>query len=439
MLKQSATMRETMQERAHRLIPAGCHTFSKGDDQFPECAPSFIVRGKGARVWDSEGREYVDWGMGLRSVILGHCNEEVLAAVRRQLELGSNFVRPSPVESDLAELLVETIPCAEMCKFAKNGSDVTTASVKLARAYAGRDLVVRCEEHPFFSVDDWFIGDTPCDAGVPAAIQELTKRFSFNDLASLKKAFEQHPGRIACVIMEPATAVEPRGNFLPDVLELCRREGSLLIFDEMITGFRWHAHGAQAYYGVKPDLATFGKAMGNGFSCSALVGKREIMQLGGLGHDKPRVFLLSTTHGGETHAIAAAIATIQTIKNHAVIEHVWKIGGQLQEGFNRLAAELGISEWVKATGVPCSPCLVFRDRNGKDSASLRTLYLQETIRQGVLIPYVAPSFAHGSSELDQTLEASRRALQVVARALEAGTTEGLLVGSATKPVFRRFN
>jgi glutamate-1-semialdehyde 2,1-aminomutase len=163
------------------------------------------------------------------------------------------------------------------------------------------------------------------------------------------------------------------------------------------------------------------------------------MELGGLSHDKPRVFLLSTTHGGETHAIAAAIATIQAIKNHSVIDHVWKTGGQLQEGFNKLAAELGISEWIKATGVPCSPCFVFRDRNGRDSASLRTLYLQETVRQGVLIPYVAPSFAHGSSELDQTLEASRSALQVIARALEAGSTEGLLVGSATKPVFRRFN
>src|SRR5437879_943344 len=185
MTKESATIRETMRERAHRLIPAGCHTFSKGADQFPECAPSFIARGKGARVWDTDGREYVDWGMGLRSVILGHCNEAVLAMVREQLEIGSNFSRPSPLEADLAELLTQTIPCAEMCKFAKNGSDVTTAAVKLARAYTGRDLVVRCQEHPFFSVDDWFIGDTPCDAGVPSVIQKLTKRFSFNDLDSL--------------------------------------------------------------------------------------------------------------------------------------------------------------------------------------------------------------------------------------------------------------
>lgn len=439
MTKESAAIRETMRERAHRLIPAGCHTFSKGDDQFPECAPSFIARGKGARVWDSDGREYVDWGMGLRSVILGHCNETVLVMVRGQLELGSNFLRPSPLEADLAELLSQTIPCAEMCKFAKNGSDVTTAAVKLARAYTGRDLIVRCQEHPFFSVDDWFIGDTPCNAGVPSVIQEMTKRFSFNDLGSLKAVFDEHPGQVACVILEPATADEPQGSFLHDVLEVCHREGALVIFDEMITGFRWHVSGAQAYYGAKPDLATFGKAMGNGFSCSALVGKREIMELGGLRHHKPRVFLLSTTHGGETHALAAAMATIQAIQNNSVIEHVWRIGGQLQQGFNRLASELGIGEWVKAVGVPCSPVLVFRDRSGKDSAPLRTLYLQETIRKGVLIPYVAPSFAHGSPELDHTLEASRSALKIVAQAIEAGTPEGLLVGSSTKAVFRRFN
>jgi glutamate-1-semialdehyde 2,1-aminomutase len=439
MTKQSATVRETLRERAHRLIPAGCHTFSKGDDQFPECSPAFIMRGKGARVWDTDGREFVDWGMGLRSVILGHCNETVLTAVREQLELGSNFSRPSPLEADLAELLLQTIPCAEMCKFAKNGSDVTTAAVKLARAYTGRDLVVRCQEHPFFSVDDWFIGDTPCDAGVPSAIKEMTKRFSFNDLSSLRAVFDEHPGRIACVITEPATAVEPQGNFLRDVVEFCHREGSLLILDEMITGFRWHRQGAQAYYGVKPDLATFGKAMANGFSCSALVGRREIMELGGLRHDKPRVFLLSTTHGGETHALAAAIATIQVMQNNSVIEHVWKTGSQLQQGFNQLTSELGISEWVKSVGVPCSPHLVFRDSTGKDSAPLRTLYHQEMIRQGVLIPYMAPSFAHNSPELDQTLEASRNALKVVMQAFEAGTTEGLLVGSSTKAVFRRFN
>jgi len=439
MTKESAVMRETTRERAHRLIPAGCHTFSKGDDQFPESAPSFIVRGKRGRVWDADGREFVDWGMGLRSVILGHCDDTVLAAVREQLELGSNFSRPSMVEADLAELLVQTIPCAEMCKFAKNGSDVTTAAVKLARAYTGRDLVVRCQEHPFFSVDDWFIGDTPCNAGVPLAMRELTKRFSFNDLHSLTSVFDEYPGQIACVILEPATAVEPEVNFLRDVLQLCRSHGAVLVFDEIITGFRWHRSGAQAHYGVTPDLATFGKALGNGFSCSALVGKREIMELGGLHHTKPRVFLLSTTHGGETHALAAAIATIREIQNKPVIEHVWKIGGQLQDGFNRLAAELGISEWVKAAGVACSPCLSFRDRTGHDSPSIRTLYLQETIRCGVLIPYVAPSFAHGTSELDQTLEASRKALKLVARALEAGTTNGLLEGSPTKPVFRRFN
>jgi glutamate-1-semialdehyde 2,1-aminomutase len=435
----TSVITESLWDKAQRLIPAGCHTYSKGDDQFPSSAPRFISRGRGARVWDPEGREFVDWGMGLRSVILGHCNEDVLAAVREQLDNGSNFVRPNPIEVEFAELLHSTIPCAEMVKLGKNGSDVTTAAIKLARAYTGRDMVVRCQEHPFFSINDWFIGDTPCDAGVPQAVKDLTKRFSYNNLGSLEAVFGQFPGKVACVILEPAAGEEPKDGFLEAVKSLCHREGALLILDEMITGFRWHPRGAQVYYNVVPDLATFGKAMGNGFACSALVGKREIMELGGLKHDRPRVFLLSTTHGGETHAIAAALATVRTIQEQPVVRHIWETGRALQEGINALAAEAGLANHVVATGVSCSPYLSFRDDKGKDWPALRTLFLQETVRRGVLIPYVAPSFAHGESELDQTLEAVRASLSVLARAIAAHSTDGILDGPVTKPVFRRFN
>ena len=369
--------------RAQTLIPAGAHTYSKGDDQFPQLSPGFIVKGKGTKVWDPDGNEFLDWGMGLRSVSLGHAYRPVLDAVQEQLALGANFTRPSILEADVAEMLVDLIPSAEMVKFAKNGSDVTTAAVKLARAYTGRDLIVRCAEQPFFSVNDWFIGDTACNAGIPQAVQNLTTRFSYNNIQSLEEILEKHHGEVACVILEPSALEHPKAGFLEKVRELTTKQGIVLIFDEMISGFRWHQAGAQTYYGVTPDLSTFGKAIANGFALSALVGRRDIMELGGLTHDKPRVFLLSTTNGGETHALAAARVTIQSLLDGKIIKKNWEKGQRLITEFNATAAEYGIADYVKMAGVSCSPYQVFLGRNGQVNLALRTLYLQEMIRQGV--------------------------------------------------------
>src|SRR5262245_20424343 len=427
-----------LRKRAHRLIPAGAHTYSKGDDQFPELAPGFICRGRGSHVWDVDGNEFIDWGMGLRSVVLGHAYEPVLQVVREQLALGVNFTRPSPLEVELAELIIDTIPCAEMVKFAKNGSDVTTAAVKLARAFTGRDLVVRCQDHPFFSVHDWFIGDTVCYSGVPEETRRLTKRFAFNDLASLEKVFAEFPGQIACVITEPAARDEPAAGFLEEVKRTCHRNGALFILDEIITGFRWHVGGAQTYYGVTPDLATFGKAIGNGFSCSVLAGRRDVVQLGGLEHDRPRVFLLSTTHGGETHGLAAAKRTIEEFRTQPVTDHLWRTGQGLMDGFNNAATKLGIADRVRMVGVPCSPVCSF-EIGGKPSPPLQTLFQQEMIASGVLIPWIAPSFSHAPADVERTVDAFERALEKVAQALIAGTTDGLLIGRPTRPVFRQFN
>ena len=425
--------------RAQALIPAGCHTYSKGDDQFPANAPGFIDRALGCRAWDVDGREFIDWGMGLRSVVLGHGYEPVLDAVRAQLGRGSNFTRPSPLEVELAEALVELIPSAEMVKFGKNGSDVTSAAVRLARAYTGRDLVARCRDHPFFSVDDWFIGSTECSAGVPLATQALTHQFGYNDLPELEALFAAHPGRIAAVVMEPATTDAPADDFLARVRALATRHGAVLVFDEMITGFRWHLRGAQAYFGVTPDLSTFGKALGNGFSVSALCGRRDIMRLGGLDHERERVFLLSATHGGETHALAAAIAMIREVRRHDVVAHLWTIGARLQAGLGEASREHGLGALVTAEGYPCSPVIVCRDGAGQPSLAYRTLFLQEMVARGVLIPYVAPSYAHGEREVEQTVAAAREAFRVYARAIDAGGVEGFLEGPAVKPVFRRFN
>lgn len=427
-----------MKERASALIPAGCLSYSKGEDQFPENAPPFIDRAEGATAYDLEGRPFLDWAMGLRTVILGHCYPAVLDAVRAQLLKGSNFTRPSLLESELAELFVELIPSAEMVKFAKNGSDVTSAAVRLSRAFTGRDLVALGGDGSFFSHDDWYIGSTLCNAGVPESTRRLTKRFGYNDLDSLKQLFAEHPRQIAAVILEPATTTPPADGFLEGVRELTRREGTVLIFDEMITGFRWHLRGAQTLFGVTPDLSTFGKAIGNGFSLSALVGRRDIMELAGLRHPKEKAYALSCTHGGETHALAAAMTTIRELRDRDVISHIWKIGERFQQGFNDAAREAGVADAVAMSGYPCSPIIICRDRGGNVSLPFRTLFLQEMVERGVLIPYITPSFAHTHQDVVRTVQAAREAFAVYRTALDRGV-EAYLRGPAVKPVFRRFN
>ncbi|MFZ5644531.1 MAG: glutamate-1-semialdehyde 2,1-aminomutase [Bacillota bacterium] len=432
------TMSKELQKKSHNLIPAGAHTYSKADDQFPELSPGFIVRGKGAYVWDLDGNQYIDWGMGLRSVILGHAYEPVLQAVREQLELGSNFTRPSPVEVELAELLVDTIPCAEMVKYAKNGSDVTAAAVRLARAYTGRKYIAICREHPFFSFYDWFIGSTPVDAGIPEDIKQLTVKFGYNDIASLEELFQSYPGQIAAVILEPVQADPPKDNFLQRVRQLCDQSGTVMILDEMITGFRMDIQGAQRMFEVKPDLATFGKAIANGFSLAVLTGKKEIMELGGIYHDKPKVFLLSATNGAETHSLAAGVATINELKRHNVPLHIAGIGQKLIDGINAIAGSMSLGQYIRAYGYPCSPVLEFKDQEGNVSLPFRTLFLQETITRGVMMPYVAISFAHGESELKNTLKAVEDAFKVYKNALDDGLDKHLK-GRPVKPVFRKYN
>jgi glutamate-1-semialdehyde 2,1-aminomutase len=427
---------DDLRRRAHAAIPAGAHTYSKGDDQFPQLAPPMIVSGSGSRVVDVDGNEFIDWGMGLRSVILGHAYPRVADAVCDEVRRGSNFTRPSPIELEFAEQLIDLIPCAEMVKFAKNGSDVTTAAVRLARAFTGRARVAFPAEHPFFSVDDWFIGSTAVDAGVPDEIQALSLRFTYGDLQSLERLFDEHPGEIACVVTECATSGPPPEGFLEGLRALTEREGAVLVFDEMITGLRWDVRGAQHYYGVTPDLATFGKAIGNGFSVSVLAGRRDIMELGGLHHDKPRVFLLSTTHGGETHALAAARETLAESVERDVPAHLWRIGKRLQDGVNEAIAALGLGEVVSAGGYPCSPLITFV---GPDWQGLRTLFLQETVARGVLIPWIAPSFSHTDADVDHTVEAAAEALRAVREVLDGRPLEEVLLGERTRPVFRKYN
>jgi glutamate-1-semialdehyde 2,1-aminomutase len=428
-----------LQSRAHQIIPGGCHTYSKGDDQYPVLAPGFIVRGLGSHVWDADGNEYIEYGMGNRTVTLGHAYPPVVAAAREELARGCNFTRPSPIEVACAEQFLSMIDGAEMVKFCKDGSDADSGAVRIARAYTGRDFIAICADHPFFSVDDWFIGTTAMNAGVPEAVRALTLKFRYNDIASAKALFDQYPGRIAAFILEPARLDEPKDNFLHELQRLCHANGALLIFDEMITGFRWHNGGAQKVYGIVPDLSCWGKALANGFSVSALAGRREFMRLGGLYHyDKPRVFLLSTTHGAETHGLAAAIATMKVYQSEPVIEHLYRQGTRLKTEVEQVIRRHGLSDHVQIMGRPCNLIYTTLDQNRKPSQHFRALFLQETLARGIIMPSLVVSYSHSDEDIDRTVEAIDGALAIYRRALEHGV-EKYLVGRPTEIVYRRYN
>ncbi|MCS7096831.1 MAG: glutamate-1-semialdehyde 2,1-aminomutase [Nitrososphaerota archaeon] len=425
--------------RLLNVIPGGAHTYSRGFDQFPSNAPQILKRGKGAYVYDYEEKEYLDYGMALRAVILGYAHPEVNKRVMQAIEYGNNLTRPSLIELEAAEMFVDLIDSAEMVKFAKNGSNVTTAAVKLARAYTGRDYVARCADHPFFSFDDWFIGSTVVDKGVPKAIKEFTLTFKYGDIQDLERLFESYPNKIACVIMEPATTGHPPEGYLQKVREVCHKNGALFILDEMITGFRWHLKGAQYLYSVESDLCTFGKAMANGFSVAALGGKREIMKLGSIEFEgQERVFLLSTTHGAEMSGLAAFIATVNFMKHVDVIGHIWNYGRMLMELMNKTAKEYGIQDYFTVNGVECSPYYVCYDKNKNVSLEFKTLFMQEMVKNGVLMPWIALSYAHSEKELEITAEAVRKSLRTYSLALEDGV-EKYLQGHIIKPVFRKYN
>lgn len=429
---------EIYQEKAHRFIPAGAHTYSRGDDGYPLNAPPVLERGKGVYVWDMEGNKFLDFGMALRAVTVGYDFDRISAAAIAQIHNGNNLTRASKVEIEAAEALCNLIPWVDMVKFAKNGSTVTTAALKLARAYTGRKYVARCAQHPFFSYDDWFIGGTVMSSGVPEQYTALTLNFDYNDIDSVERLFQLHPNEIAAIILEPATTEEPHDNFLHKMKQLCQQHGTVFILDEMITGFRWHLQGASRFYGVEPDLVTYGKGMANGFSVAALGGKREIMELGGLHHDKDRLFLISTTHGAEMCGLGAFVETLNVYQELDVVGRIWASGTKLMVGMNLLASELGIAEYFQFVGLPCSPNFITKDKTGQPSLEFRTLFIQEMIINGVLMPWVALCYSHHDEEINLALEAGRKSMTIYKKALDEGV--GLyLQGRPIKPVFRKKN
>jgi len=416
-------------KRSAKFIPGCSQTFSKAPSQFVQgVSPAFLEKGKGSHVWDVDGNEYIDYAMALGPIILGHNYPSVTNVARKTLMKSPTFTLPHRLEVELAELLCELIPCAEMVKFGKNGSDATSGAVRVARAFTGRDKIACCGYHGW---QDWYIASTARNIGIPKSIGKLTLSFEYNRIETLEKIFKKNKNEIACVIMEPAGVNEPRNDFLWKVKELARKNGALLIFDEVITGFRFSLGGAQQYFGVIPDLACFGKAMGNGFPISAIVGRKTVMKL------FEDVFY-SFTFGGEIISIAAAIATINELKNSNVIPYLWRQGKMIKDGYNSLVESYSLKKYTQCLGYPPRTIVTFKNKKNEEDLVLKSLFQQECIKRGILFTGSHNiCYSHSKKDIDYTLKVYKEVLKITRNAIDGNNVGKSLEGGLLKPIFRK--
>lgn len=419
---------EAFLERALRAIPLGSQTFSKSKTQLPfGVSPYFVDRAKGSRFWDIDGNEYIDFVNALACVTLGYCDPDVDHAVRRQMESGVTFSLPHRLEAEVAEMLVEMIPCAEKVRFAKNGTDATSGAIRVARAFTGRDRVAVCGYHGW---QDWYIGSTTRDLGVPRAIKELTHTFTYNDPLSLQKVLEVHLGEFAAVILEPMNVAYPADGFLEKVQALAKLHGALLVFDETITGFRYANGGAQQEFGVVPDLATFGKGIANGYPLSALVGKAEYMNV------VENIFF-SGTFGGETLSLAAAKAVLTKLKSEPVVETLKRQGQKILNGTAQLIEALGLPHIVRVGGHPAWSFLLFSDVEQYSVSQIKTLFLQEMFRRGVYsLGTHNLSYAHSDSDISRLLAVYGEVFALIGNAVSEGRLIEQLECAPLIPLFK---
>ena len=415
-------------KKVRRTIPLASQTFSKSHLQYIQGqAPLFITRGKGAYVWDVDGNKYLDLVNALLPIVLGYQYPRVDKAIKAQLKKGILFSLASPLEYKLAEKLTQLIPAAEMVRFGKNGSDATAGAVRLARAYTKRDHILACGYHGW---QDWYIGLNPRNAGVPEAVKNLVHRFEYNNIKALSQLFKRHKGKVAGVIMEPMSIEEPQGDFLQDVKKLAHKEGALLIFDEIITGFRFALGGAEEYFGVVPDLACFGKSMANGMPISVVVGKAKYMK-----HMEDIFF--SFTFGGECLSLAAALATIQEMEQKRVIKHLWRIGRMLKEGTHELLEKHGLHDFIELKGLPPWHIFAIRSAAGFSNLEIKSFIQQQMLQRGVLwTGSHNMSFSHGEKEVRIVLNAYDKAFGALQDALRFRTLRSRLGG---KPIQGNYN
>jgi glutamate-1-semialdehyde 2,1-aminomutase len=419
---------EALLARAEQTIPLGSQTFSKSRTQYPHgVSPYFVTHAKGSRAWDVDGNEYVDFVNALAAINLGHCDPDVSAAVKAQIEHGTIFSLSHPLEMQVAEKLKEMVPCAERVRFGKNGSDATAGAVRVARAWTGRDRVAVCGYHGW---QDWYIGSTARWRGVPQAVRELTHPFPYNDLPALDELLRAHQGEFAAVILEPMNVADPLPGYLEGVQELARQHGALLIFDETITGFRYASGGAQELFGVTPDLATFGKGMANGYPLSAVTGRADVMRL------MEEIFF-SFTFGGETLSLAAALATMEKIQREPVTATLGSRGDQVKRGIAALIDKHGAGNFADVAGHPSWSFLVLKDAAPYSVWQLKTLFLQEMFAHGVLtLGTHNMSYAHTDEDVARLLAAYDEVLPRLAEAVAEGRLEQMLHCRPLEPLFK---
>jgi glutamate-1-semialdehyde aminotransferase len=420
------TESDKLYDRALPVMTPVTQTLAKGPGQYINgVAPKYLKRGKGARVWDVDGNEYLDYNMGIGPLSLGYCYPRVDEAIIAQLQDGITFSMMHELEVVLAELIHEIIPNAEAIRISKTGADVTSAAVRVARAYTGRKKVLCCGYHGWH---DWYISVTSRNGGIPEEIKALSATFEYNDIESVRNALDEDT---ACVILEPFVFEAPRGNFLQELKDICEASGTLLIFDEMWTGFRIALGGAQEYFNVTPHLACYSKAFANGMPISLLTGKKEIMDL-----FREEVFFF-TTFGGEALSLAAAVATIREMKEKNVPAYLAEKGRRLKEGYNTLAAELDIAHYTRCTGYDCRSLVSF-DAAAGNPLELKSFVQQEMIRRGILWSgFHNMSFSHTDADVDYTLAAYREVLGLLKDAVSMEEVGALLMGAPIEPVFRK--
>ena len=420
---------QEMLARAERVIPLGSQTFSKSRTQYPfGVSPYFITRGQGSRVWDADDNEYIDFVSSLLSITLGYQDPDVNAAVRSQLDdSGVIFSLPHPLETEVAELICEMVPCAERVRFGKNGSDATAGAIRVARAHTGRDRVAVCGYHGW---QDWYIGSTARHRGVPAATRELTHAFSYNNLESLDAVLRAHPNEFAAVILEPMNVAEPQPGFLEGVKELTHKHGALLVFDETITGFRYSNGGAQQLFGVTPDLATFGKGLANGYALSAVAGRADVMK-------QMEEIFFSFTFGGETLSLAAAKATLEKLKREPVAETLAARGRQAMTGASAVIAEHGLQDIFSVSGHPTWSFLNIKDARGASSFEIKTLWMQEILERGILsVGTHNVNYAHSVADIDRLVAVYAEVLPFIGKTLSEGKLRDALRCEPLVPLFK---
>ena len=425
------TESRNLYQRAIKVIPLGTQTFSKAAMQYPQESPLYIERGEGPYLYDVDGNRFLDFTSALGANILGYGYPKVREAVEHQLKMGSIFTLPHKLETEVAEMLVENIECAEMVRYGKNGSDVTSAAVRVARAYTGRDKIALCGYHGW---QDWYIATTPFNMGIPHAVKELSFTFKYNDIDSLERLFTENPGQIGVVIMEAVVAEMPSNNFLRKVKDLFARKGAVLVFDEIVNGCRIALGGAGEYFGVTPDLAAFGKPMANGLPFAMICGRKEIMQL------FDRVFF-SFTFGGDTLSLAAVKATVEEIIEKDVIKYLGDEGGYFKCELNKLIEKLGIEDMMECVGLDAHAKFRLMEISPEGPFWMRTLLMQEAARRGILMLLANNlTYSHTREHLDDALAKYDEIFSIFAQVKSEGNTveayEKRIKGRPIEPLFQ---